>query len=354
MKSPLLSSAGSMSSFQSSDTIRQAPSTSATSIACSDDHRWSEVVPPESGLTFAVVWDPEEEDILTFSSAGLTESFDQSPDSPSDAYSQILTIGPSVASASEYTTTPQFFRETHDFLFTESTCPDRPIRGRTQTSSTLDGLDVYLRGSMLGQAHNTNRYYSCFQELDSDFAFDPQTSFAKWMKAMEGSLRDDVSDEGFFEGGKYSGMNDDENEVNMSSAFSVTTTSTSNYIAVENEMDDDASTSTWSALEAPNTPSYSRLLFTAPPPSNRRLRKVRPTTAASPSAVLDRPEYSHNLPVPARIETPGSLRPSPSRPGTPLSRSLSMPKFARGLGRWKKADAAGWVWIDVKEEARLS
>jgi hypothetical protein len=208
--------------------VRPAPSTAATSIAASDDHRWSELVPPESGLTFAVVWDPEEKDLLTFSSAQLSDNTDRdprSPDSPSDAYdnrSQVLTIGPSIVPPSECTGTLQFFRENHDFLFAESTyLPDRTSRGRTQTSSTMDGLDVYLRGSLLGKAHNANRYYSCFQDLDGDFAFDPRTSFANmWTQDGKGVLKDDVSDEGFFEGGQFSAI-DIENEGNMVSALNV-------------------------------------------------------------------------------------------------------------------------------------
>jgi hypothetical protein len=171
------------------------------------------VVPPDSGLTFAVVWDPEEKDILTFSAAELSESTSpDSPDSPVDAYdnrSQVLTITPSVVPA-EYARTPatmQFFRENHDFLFAEPTSfPDRPMRGRTQTSSTMGGLDVYLRGSMLAKAHNANRYYSCFQDLDGDFAFDPCTSFGHmWLNDMKEEIRDDVSDEGFFESGQFGG-----------------------------------------------------------------------------------------------------------------------------------------------------
>ncbi|KAJ6545359.1 hypothetical protein B0H19DRAFT_1266807 [Mycena capillaripes] len=384
-QSPLPSStAGSFSRFsaQSFDTIRQAPSTAATSIGCSDDHRWSEVVPPEAGLTFAVVWDPEEKDILTFSTAQLSEQDcdcdSQSPNSPSDAYdnrSQVLTITPSVVPASEFATTPgtlAFFRENQDFLFAEpaSFFPDRSTRGRTQTqtSSTLDGLDVYVRGSMLGKAHNANRYYSCFQDLDGDFAFDPCTSFAHtWMKDTNvkggGVIRDDISDEGFFEGGHFELGGMDNEEAILSSRFSGTTTSTSNFVNVENMMEDDSST-TWSALEAPNTPSYSRLLFSDPPSSKSRLRKTRPIPGpASPSDVLDRPEYNHNLwlPIAASSGTPDTLRarsPAPrSRSSTPtpprtrkISRVPSLPKFARGLGRWKKTEEAGWVWVDVKEK----
>ncbi|KAJ7246100.1 hypothetical protein B0H12DRAFT_766925 [Mycena haematopus] len=360
--SPLLSSTASISSFQSFDTVRQAPTTAGTSIACSDDQRWSEVVPPEGGLTFAVVWDPEERDILKFSTAKLSECGPRrnafSPDSPTDAVdnrSQVLTIDSVVPTAGTATpATMQFFRQNHDFLFTDPKFfPDRPTRGRTQTSSTLDGLDVYLRGSMLAKAHNANRYYSCFQDLDGDFAFDPCTSFAHmWMEGMKALTRDDVSDEGFFEGGL-------DNGANMSSRFSGTTTSTSNFVTVENEMNDEVSAD-WSALEAPNTPGYSHLLFSAPPSSHRRLRKARPP--ASPSDVLDRPEYSHNLPLPCSPDTPRRAQtPTPRSqtlpsPGTPrlrtLSRVRSLPKIARTLtDRLKKPDPAGWVWIDVKERS---
>ncbi|KAJ7811325.1 hypothetical protein B0H14DRAFT_2860268 [Mycena olivaceomarginata] len=363
--SPSLFSRSSMPSF---DTIRQAPSTPTTSIGCSDDHRWSDVVPPEAGLTFSVAWDPEGKDIPTFSAAQLSElgRDSRSPDSPSDAYdnrSQVFTITPSVALASEFAATPgtlQFFRENQDFLFAEAAFfPDRALRGRTQTSSTLDGLDVYLRGSMLGKAHTTNRYYSCFQELDGDFAFDPCTSFAHmWMRNRKGEvIRDDVSDEGFFEGGQFGGM---DNEVNLSSRFSGTTTSTSNFVTVENMMEDDSST-TWSALEAPNTPSYSRLLFCDAPSSKSRLRKPRPMPGpASPSNVLDRPEHNDNLPTPPpRSGTTVTFRTRSPASGTPTPRTRkilcrpSLPKFARGLGRRKKTDeAAGWVWVEVKENAK--
>ncbi|KAF7343012.1 DJ-1 protein-PfpI domain-containing protein [Mycena venus] len=351
--SRLLSNAGSISSCQSFDTIRvQSPSTAATSIAGSDDHRWSEIVPPESGLTFAVVWDPEEKDLVTFSSPELSDCHEraaQSPDSPTDACdnrSQVLTIGPSLA---DYTATPatmQFFRQNHDFLFTDPKFfPDRPARGRTQTSSTLDGLD----------------------ELDGDFAFDPCTSFAHmWMKDMRKGevIRDDVSDEGFFEGGQFGGMGGEvgmDGEVILSSRFSGTTTSTSNFITVENEMDDGA-TADWSALEAPNTPGYSHLGFSASPSaSHRRLRKTRPLPGpASPSDVLDRPEYSHNVPIPDTPEPPRSRTPTP-RCRTPLShvsasRTLShmrsLPKIARNLtGKWKKTEDAGWVYINVKDRS---
>ncbi|KAJ7892362.1 hypothetical protein B0H14DRAFT_3688553 [Mycena olivaceomarginata] len=226
---------------------------------CSDNHRWSDVVPPEAGLTFSVAWIRRGKTSPHFLPLSY-QNWAEIPDPP------ILPPMRTIIVRKVLTITP--LRRPRDFLFAEAAFfPDRALRGRTQTSSTLDGLDVYLRGSMLGKAHTTNRYYSCFQELDGDFAFDPCTSFAHmWMRNRKGEVtRDDISDEGFFEG------------------FSGTTTSTSNFVTVENMMEDDSST-TWSALEAPNTPSYSRLLFCDAPSSKSRLRKPRPMPGpASPS-----------------------------------------------------------------------
>ncbi|KAJ7761850.1 hypothetical protein B0H14DRAFT_2476003 [Mycena olivaceomarginata] len=290
-QSPILSSAASISSAQQG----RATSTAANSTE-SDSHRWSDLVPPDSGLTFAVVWDPEGKDILTFTTAEFTDSASPSSDTSSnpgsllDIYHDSLqtpTIRASGAAQSDYGFTPsaaiQFFCDnfTNNFLRESPFFPDRPTRGWTQTSSTMDGLDVYLRGSMLGCAHNANRYYSCFQGLDGDFMFDPRTSFAKLLMGdAKGKdvLRDDVNDEGFFEG-------------NMSSRFSGTTTSTSNFITVDNGIEDAASTE-WAALQATTTPSYYRLLFNALQTAINRLRKThRPSAipvSGSPSDVLHR------------------------------------------------------------------
>ncbi|KAJ7641974.1 hypothetical protein FB45DRAFT_364182 [Roridomyces roridus] len=335
-----------------------------------NDHRWSELVPPESGLTFAVIWDPDQDSILTFSAPALFSDsiYDmaRSPDSPSDTdgRSQILTIGPgpSFLSPSEYAcTTPQYLRENHDYLFPESSTPGR-TRPQTRTSSTMDGLDVYLRGSMLGHAHKSERYRSCFRDLDGEFAFDPRTSFAcAWQEYMEngiGGKADDMSsDEGFYS------LDHDAN--NMSSAFSVTTTSTSNYVEVENEMydDDDGGTTAWTALEPPNTPGFSHGLMFPPihapvPRQPHRLHKPRPP--ASPALVLHRPEYNHiSSPRPLSSFPPPTQSP-PTRPRTPtarLVRSLSLPKLARSFSFTRSiiagvggADKGGWVWISVKDK----
>ena len=66
---------------------------SRTHLASEGDLRWSEVVPPATGLTFAAVWDPED-GIVTFGGAGLSTSQEGGGSSPVDAdsRSQVLTI----------------------------------------------------------------------------------------------------------------------------------------------------------------------------------------------------------------------------------------------------------------------
>lgn len=159
-----------------------------------------------SGLTFAVVWGPDDE-IVTFSGAELLDPSDDddnmSLDSPTDAYdnrSQVLSVGHSTHPFSETTATLACFRDNHDFLFRSQTPVfDRVRRARhTQTSSTMEGFDVYLRGSLLGQAHNTQGRYSCLEDLDSEFPFNPLTSFAR-LNYSQKEARSSVSDEGFFE-----------------------------------------------------------------------------------------------------------------------------------------------------------
>ena len=64
-----------------------------------DSHRWSEIIPPHTALTFAAIWDPSE-GMVTFSGGSLLESDIAESDpcrhiSPREAYdsqSQILTI----------------------------------------------------------------------------------------------------------------------------------------------------------------------------------------------------------------------------------------------------------------------
>jgi hypothetical protein len=102
---------------------------------------------------------------------------------------------------SENTATLAFFRDNHEFLFSTRTPLTFDRFRRTQTSSTLEGLDVYLRGSMLGKAHPHHRRFSFLHELEADFKFDPRTSFANmWHKRSRKSGDEHtITDEGFEE-----------------------------------------------------------------------------------------------------------------------------------------------------------
>ncbi|KAJ7029229.1 hypothetical protein C8F04DRAFT_1265105 [Mycena alexandri] len=234
----------------------------------------------------------------------------------------------------------------------------------------LDGLDVYLRGSMLKKAHNVNHFASCFQGSGWRLCIRSANVVCPGVAQIhEGGISDDFSDEGFFESEPSDGMGR-ENKGNMSSAFSVTTTSTSNYINAENQMSDDESAN-WCALEAPNTPGYASIFFTgqspAPTPNWRLHKRWPPPKPASPSDVLER-NYSYNvrLPALARPEPqrsqmlpatpPPQCSQTPTPAGTPRTRNLSirsmhsLPKFARRLGKSKKPERLGWVWINIKEK----
>ncbi|RDB27173.1 hypothetical protein Hypma_004585 [Hypsizygus marmoreus] len=306
--------------------MRHRRNRTASLTICSTDQRWSDVVPPNSALTFAVIWDPDD-DLVVFSGADLLDSIDNpnttldSPIDVGDSYSQVLTIGHSTIPLSENTATLAFFRDHHEFLFSTHTplSFDRLKLGRSQTSSTLEGFDVYLRGSMFGKANKPYRRYSFLGNLEDDFKFNPTTSFANLYAKQFSEDQSSVTDEGYSEGiiGVSKG-NPQDDEANLCSAFSVTTTSTSNYISVELDDDDDEGSASWSTLEAPGTPGYSRLLFSEQQRrSSRRLRKRRPTASdipASPSIVLQRPCYNHTMSSDTRC-----------------SKHVVLPKFIRSL-----------------------
>lgn len=157
-----------------------------------------------------MIWDSED---LVFFSGGELEEDARTEDlllgSPSDAHSQVLSVGYSTIPLSDKSSTLLYFRENMGSIF-ESNSPhsmgqDRKICGRTQTSSTMGGLDVYARGSLLGQVHRNDKHYSCLENLDGHFEFDPRTSFAKEYGSggyqFEGKeiVDDAVTDEGFYE-----------------------------------------------------------------------------------------------------------------------------------------------------------
>lgn len=181
-------------------------------------YSWSEIIPPQTALTFD--WDPEDggdDDLVAFSSTPLhlQSTHTQSITFP-DSASQFLAVDsldrssvPLTAMSNSNTTIFAIhdIQANHEWLF-PPTAPTG-LRG-TQTSSTMGGKDVYARGSLLFLAHgNQNRYYSCLASdaLDAAWEFDPRTDFEfaaeVWLQfwAEDGKLkedRDDVTDEGYF------------------------------------------------------------------------------------------------------------------------------------------------------------
>jgi hypothetical protein len=84
---------------------------------------------------------------------------------------------------SDTETTLAYLCDHHNFIFhsSSSDCISRNAKQpcRTQASSTLDGLDVYAKGSLINGVHPRVTKYSCLNLLDQEFTFNPCTSFAR-------------------------------------------------------------------------------------------------------------------------------------------------------------------------------
>ncbi|KAK0201069.1 hypothetical protein DFS33DRAFT_1102923 [Desarmillaria ectypa] len=255
------------------------------------DRRWSEIVPPKNALTFAVVWDPEE-DMVVFSGAHLLDSefTDVEPDYPTDA------------SSFDASSTLAWFRNNHDFLFDDEA--DRQTRGRTQTSSTIGGIDVYIRSSRIGMGcarTSVTKHFSCFGELNRDIRFDPRTEFAKrWEQILDGDQDTvveldevDDEDEGFY----------DTVDPGLPRLSRVSVNS------------DDS----WLQLEAPEDYTFPLVQ------RHRLLRKPRPRPV-NPTCALQQDGHSYD-------------------PSIPREEGCRLFKF---LSSWKREES--WVCIEVTKE----
>lgn len=335
--------------------VQPSTTTSPTSLSPSaDSNRWSDLIPPKTALTFAVLWDPEQ-DFVAFSGAQLLDANGADDDllSPSEAfddqaYSQILTIDPSAPFLESENSTAMlaFYRENHALFLSSQVntpTPDRlqPGMCRTQTSSTLDGLDVYLRGSMMGRAHSHHRHYSCMENLDSDFQFDPRTSFAKCWSRTELDYEYE-SDEGFFETGVMM-QNSSVRGAGQSGDRQCTSKGDSQFVPVR--LDDDGS-SEWSTVETPDSPPLRGLLYgdQERPRTPRRLKKRRPNEIpVPPLVVLRRQCYGHDIPPP------------PNPPSSPGNKTMStpslpsvIPKIAARLKRHRRSSDS-WVCVEITQ-----
>ncbi|KAF9262780.1 hypothetical protein L218DRAFT_381732 [Marasmius fiardii PR-910] len=338
--------------------------------------RWSDVVPPNSGLTFAVVWDPEDE-MVAFSGAELFQDGSQlspcSSDSPTDAVSQILTI-PFSENTGNYTGTLQYFRENHEWLFNdyeEDGGRDRfRIRsrwsrlklGRTQASSTMGEMDVYLRGSLMGVAHPDNtKFNSCFGGLDGKFEFDPRMDFEEmWAKIIStetesGKVRkdkNDIDDEGFFEVEFVTKRHP--NTTETPSSGSRTAPSYPSPDDQEDPCEEEQDDLSWQTIECPDqVHRLSIAYFNMLHPNEARHPKLlkkrrRPSDApCHPAEVLQREVFSHQVSL--EPELPPPPPPSGSPPKEPFS---PIGKLCRTLSvKWNKGlPLERWVCVEVVED----
>jgi len=174
------------------------------SICSTEDQRWSDVVPPESGLTFAAIYDPEE-GLISLSGANIfsspnaeTKSID-SPYDAADTHSQTLSVNLDqfpLPTSNNNTAIRTFFNDAQPYRLGT---PMPQMCGQTyaRESSTLDGLDMYTQELDIPRGSSLSRYGSIFRILDNSPKFNPH-SLMGFGRPVEGVT--EVNDEGFFEG----------------------------------------------------------------------------------------------------------------------------------------------------------
>ncbi|OBZ78472.1 hypothetical protein A0H81_02801 [Grifola frondosa] len=328
-----------------------------------EDHRWSELIPPHTALTFAAMWDPVD-GMVTFSGAHLldTDDLEQCPshnlaDSPHDvpdSQSQILTID-RIAYAL-YGTTPNSATFACDAQGDAGTAMDSDQLGTP--SPALASSAALVSDSELHQLFTSCINRTRFMRLSrpphpavracTNYVADDIEAYTNSHES-----EDTVKDEGFCEGRRLTSCTYTTAPVivdlNLSSAFSVTTTSTSRYIEVdypstiadngpENALNEDE----WSTLADADR----AFCFNIPLERRRRLRKPRTPSRSStgslpadPAEVLAREQYNH-------ASSTSSER-SPRRSAT-LTKAI-LQRLAKGR---KHVDDERWVCIEVKHKSR--
>ncbi|KAI0366079.1 hypothetical protein BV20DRAFT_689795 [Pilatotrama ljubarskyi] len=365
----------------------QASSTSGSmnskDIDAHAERRWSELVPPHTALTFAAIWDPDE-GMVTFSGAHLFDSgndkghkdANNSPYDVADAetQSQVLTID-RYAMAAGYPVQSaglDSFAYARDALVDAETAmdsrsclgltgtpgglrvppgihtaPDSPAAASSMALASL--INAPFRKSVMKelvergkQAYymRTRRPSNPLQTEDEMSPYDIRPYDLKYMEPPSGRPESagskTVTDEGFFEDQRVTrgtfGTAPVLVDVNLSSAFSVTTTSTSRYVEIdhprseerqhyrpqtlrERERECDCAQSqresSWTTLRDVQRD----ICFNVPLEVGRRLKKPRanssqptshasssqgttllpsPTSPAPPAEVLARRYYNHS------------------------------------------------------------
>ncbi|TFK45283.1 hypothetical protein OE88DRAFT_1229839 [Heliocybe sulcata] len=351
--------------------------------------RWSDVVPPKTGLTFAAIWDPDD-GMVTFSGPELRrfpENVDtkSSLDLPStvtvDGKSQILTID-GLAMSNNAQNSAMWALETEGkapFTFACDALMDMdghmdafygpgvksPATASNFLRLALPSSAISVKRSLFRKAQKETREeldWEAMNKTDRRVRRSRNAVYAEEWRKGETSESGSPTDEGFFEGGpnRVSSPLPDEAvkvEMNgMSSKFSMTTTSTSNYVEVTeprdsayddvDEIDDASSHSSWSSLAAPDTLEYmTSQLHVARLCGRRTLKKRRtrdPNAPASPVEVLSREKYAYHVAPPPEDES--------DREG----RKVVMVKKAvrcclDGVRRCKRHEDDRWVSVEVKQ-----
>jgi len=379
-----------------------------------NERRWSEVFPPHTALTFAAVWDPRE-GMITFSGAHLLDSEGCAPVAsrplPKDA----------VDNQSQALTIDMLLHQIHS-QGASNACDHEletgePYSWACDAQTDTDGVNSQFLPQWLGipRGLSTGLNSPAFASSAALTLMMPESDTATMQHRYSNALRaagrrtsgvnrtpfrpmpvhkesfshsdDAVTDEGFFEGrqlpnGSYASLPVLVN-LNLNSRFSVTTTSTNQYIEVDfpselgynkdNHDKHDPFVSEMSSWQTVHGVDRQFCLNVIPPerPRPRRLRKrsapiPSPTQSvpASPHSVLSRRRFNHGAPdmSPCSPTTPSSptQRVWPPRPPTPppppslpttLKRkaSVARAKVMERLQKVGKNDEDGWVCVEVEQ-----
>jgi len=312
-----------------------------TSMQSATDQRWSEVVPPDSSLTFAAVYDKE--GLVLFCGGDVLPSTSAKPhsvDSPTD----VLDCQGQLLSIEDYATAPSADNTAIRAFF----CDNPPYnlghtspafeRFRQRESSILDGVDLYSRDL---QNPKAPRQWSVFSKLDKGPNFNAKTAFSHIPVPKNAQTQRNFRDDSMYWDDTLDRVPNPGNgflqvDQNLGSRFSSTTTSTSDYVEVDK--DHDSLYSSWSAIE----PQYQYGSSPNCPRSTRRLRKRRPDhLTASPAEALSR----HVISQTAKASPQSEIATSSDK----LSQSLR--RFAGRLGKLKTSQPdERWVCVDVKHK----
>ncbi|KIJ63007.1 hypothetical protein HYDPIDRAFT_113508 [Hydnomerulius pinastri MD-312] len=315
-----------------------SPTSSPTDSDDSQDHRWSEVIPPKTALTFAALWDPEE-GMVTFSGAALLESeslagmashpdvFDDSDDDSS----QVITIDRDSDTMGENTATLATFQDAFKaFLHRVPRNSRQPKHAKclqARASSTFDGLDVYSRDIALKPKGSIQ--FSCVDRLEMESSFRTPSTFGKLRLRSDLMLDRHHSEDESCTGRAV---------AHLKSRFSTTTTSTSNYVEVAQGLPSNPKKPGAHRPRTPPQPAWPAdecASPSSPCTPRRRLRKRRPCGGDRPS--------------PASPSSSSSSEDPPTPPTSPASPTKNTKyKFAMLPRRMtRSASDDGWICIEV-------